>query len=491
MWVVGTTDRADFPVTADAYDKTFGGLTDVFVAKVASDGTLAYATFLGGDFGIAGNQEFAGGVAVDGDGYAYVVGTTNSENFPIVGEAFQGELNRGELTGTPDVFLAKFDPAGALVYSTFIGGRFSESLVPPPIGDVAVDASGNVFVVGQTTSDDFPVVNAMRPVLNDGQGAVRTDAFVVKFNAALEVEYATYLGGPGADYGWRVAGDGTGAAYVLGHSEGSFPVTSGALRTTPPQGFANANTWLAKLSPDGSSLEYATYISGVVEGGNPDLAVDGAGQAFVSGQVFFDDVPVTPGAFQTTRPGQTDMFLMKLTASGGDLVYATYLGGNGVDLTLGGLAIDATGNAYVTAEIQSGNFPFVNEFAERQTGGTLIKVNPEGSELDYASGLGADFGAATAVAIGPTGEVAVGGTWRSANGFYNDAAVLRIVDTVPCAGDCHGDGKTTVDDVMVVINIALGSAPPDACPGFDPTGNDGDIVAKGIQAVAASLTDCG
>jgi len=492
-WIVGTTDRADFPVTADAHDKTFGPLIDVFLAKVTPGGTLAYATFLGGDVGLAGDEERHGGVAIDSDGNIYVVGTTDSDNFPIVGAAFQNQLNRGQQTGTRDVFLAKFDSTGALVYSTFIGGRFDELGVHLPYSEVAVDAAGNIFVVGQTASDDFPVVNALRPTLNDGQGVVRYDAFVVKFNAALQVEYATYLGGPELDYGWRVAGDGTGAAYVFGYSAGSFPVTPGAFQATPPVGAERSNTWLAKLSADGSRLEYATYISSFVEGGYPDLAVDTAGHAFVSGQVFFGDVPVTPGAFQTTRPGQTDMFLMKLNPSGSGLVYSTYLGGTGPDLTVGGLAVDTTGTAYLTAEVGSANFPFVNTFAERQSGGTLIKVNPQGSALVYASGLGPNFGLASAVALGPDGEVAVGGTWLSAPSQYNDAVVLRIVESTgrDCAGDCSGDGETTINEVITGVNIALDNAAVAVCSVFDRNGDGSVSVDEIIRAVNAVLLGCG
>jgi len=294
-----TRSSSSFPVTPGAFDTTCtcgANSRDSFVVKVNPTGSsLVYATFLGGN-----GDEDGFSIAVDAAGNAYVAGNTYSTDFPTTPGAFDVILD-----GRSEGFLVKLNPAGsALVYSTFLGGGSSE------VGySVAVDTVGNAYVSGFTYSTDFPVTPDAFDTSHNGD----SDGFVAKLNpAGSTILYATYLGGDNYDYGKSIALDAAGSAYVAGYTYSTdFPVTPGAIDTSHDGPF---DAFVARFDATNSSLLNATYLGGGNDDRGLSIAVDGTGNAYVTGQTFGGDFPVTPGAFDTSHNGDTswDAFVAKL-----------------------------------------------------------------------------------------------------------------------------------------------------------------------------------
>jgi len=346
-YIAGLTASADFPTTAGALDRTLGGESDVFVTKLNPGGTaLVYSTFLGGT-----RDEYGYAIAVDGDENAYVTGATASLDFPTTPGAYD------TTTIGSDAFIVKMNPAGsALLYATFLGG--DDDLDSGRA--IALDGSGNVYVTGVTWSDDFPTTPG---ALDRTVGGFSMDAFVTKLNpGGTTLVYSTFLGGTSHEYGNAIAVDRSGAAYVAGHTESSdFPTTPGAFDTTYNGG--NADAFVIKLDPTGSDLLYATYLGGVSYDQANAIAVDGSGAAYVAGwTILSTDFPTTPGAFDTSLGNWGDGFVTKLHPGGSTLVYSTFLGGNtssdgSGDDYADGIAVDRSGNAYVTGATDCSDFP--------------------------------------------------------------------------------------------------------------------------------------
>ncbi|MBB3128651.1 putative repeat protein (TIGR01451 family) [Paenibacillus rhizosphaerae] len=337
------------------------------------DPALDYSTYLGGS-----GTETGFAIAVDGAGNAYVTGQTVSSNFPLTSGAFQATF-----AGSSDAFVTKLNAHGSgLVYSTFIGGSGLE------IGfGIAVDSAGNAYVTGQTQSTNFPVTNgALQTLLGGG-----SDAFVTKLNAdGSALVYSTYLGGSSGDVGNAIIVDGTGNAYVTGSTASTnFPTTSGAFQTTG--GGALADVFVTKLNADGTALDYSTYLVGSSLDEGFGIAVDGSGNAFVTGRTLSANFPTTPGAFQIASAGSADAFAFKLNAGGTALMYSTYLGGSGSD-TGKAIAIDGSGNAYIVGLTFSADFPVTPGAFQPSFGGVsdvfVTKLSSDGTSLVYSTYLG-------------------------------------------------------------------------------------------------------
>jgi len=349
-YVTGETASTDFPL-ANALQGAFGGnFTDAFVAKLNPAGSaLTYSTYLGGN-----NTDIGRGIVVDSAGNTYVTGEAASTDFPLA-NAIQGAIN-----GTFDAFVAKLNAAGsALTYSTYLGGSSAES------GDgIAVDVAGNAYVTGLTRSADFPLNGAIQGTF--GGGGNPDDAFVTKLNAAgSSLIYSTYLGGTSDDRGTDIAVDSSGNAYVMGDTESAdFPLAS-ALQGAFGGGTDDA--FVAKLNAAGSALTFSTYLGGSGIDLGAGIAVDSSGNAYVIGSTSSSDFPLA-SATQGAIGGSFDIFVTKLNATGSALTFSTYLGGNGVDPG-NGIAVDSSGNAYVTGRTNSTNFP-TTSFQSTLGGGT-------------------------------------------------------------------------------------------------------------------------
>jgi hypothetical protein len=344
-YVIGTTQSTDFPMV-NPLQATMASGQDMFVAKLSPAGnSLVYSTFLGGN-----NNEFPNGIVVDGAGSAYVVGGTFSTNFPTV-NALQATSPAGQ-----NGFVAKLSPAGnTLAYSTYFGGSDLDT-----VNGIAVDAGGNAYVTGTTFSNNFPVANALQP---SRPGPVQA-AFVSKLApAGNALVYSTYMGATNCGTtGWGVAVDGAGSAYVTGQTCGSnFPIVNavqGSLGSVPT---SIADAFILKLTPVGNALVYSTYLGGTSSDVGRGIALDGAGDVYVTGWTASPNFPLANPV--QGYAGGGDVFVTRLSAAGDTLVYSTYIGGTVDDQRQtggNGIAVDAAGNAYVTGSTASMDFPLVN-----------------------------------------------------------------------------------------------------------------------------------
>jgi hypothetical protein len=349
--------------------------------ELVIDPSLTYSTYLGG---LAEDDAF--GIAIDGSGNAYVTGQTKSADFPTVSGAYSA-TNKGGF----DVFVSKIAANGSsLIYSTYIGGSGDDS------GNaIAVDGSGNAFVAGGTkSSTDFPTHNGLQGTY--GGGAV--DGFVLELaSSGGSLTFSTYLGGSGDDVANGIAVDTTGV-YVVGFTtSGDFP-TQSAYQSS----FSGASAaFVTKLQSAGNALAYSTYLGGGANDFASAVAVF-SGSAYVTGSTTDSSFPVTATAFQATcgtssncNGGLQDAFVTVFNSSGSQPSYSTFLGGENNDQGLG-IAVDSSGDAYVTGLTQSNLFPTKSPLPSSFGGGTqdafVAELNPSAtpaaSTLVYSRFLG-------------------------------------------------------------------------------------------------------
>jgi uncharacterized repeat protein (TIGR01451 family) len=448
------------------------------------DPILTYSTYLGGS-GIESCSAITGlpftpgcpAIAVDAVSSAYVAGSTTSTDFPPQ----PGVM--GSLTGTANLFIAKFSPAGnALQFATYLGGNAVDYTA-----GIAVDNGFNVIVAGTTTSSDFPTdgTNAafQTPPVSAGK-----HVFVSKLDSTGHtLLYSTYLAGSGADVASGLALDPGGNAYVTGTSSsplfpvsGGFPTTVGAYQPAPK---AINQFFMSKVNPNASgsaSLPYSTYVggsspaSGVTVGGG--IAVDSTSNAYITGGTTFTDMPVL-NAFQGTNKGGLDVFVTRINPAGAEgtqLVYSTYLGGTGDDVGYG-VAVDSSTNAYVTGSTSSGDFNVggastTPELQAKNLGGVDAFLAKLGvacvptptttcntplplSYFTYLGGSGTDIG--TAVAVDGSQGARITGLTSSP-----DFPVLNPVQTA--FGGGTSDAFVARIDTLATCSPIL--TPPPACP---------------------------
>jgi len=386
------------------------------------DPQLAYSTYLGGTNGDSGS-----GIAVDGSGNAYVIGYTFSTDFPTASPL------QATNHGNSDTFVAKLNAVGsALVYSTYLGGSNADVSK-----GIAVDGSGNAYVTGYTLSTDFPTASPLQAKNHGGY-----DAFAFKLNAAgSALVYSTYLGGSGTDIAVGIAVDRSGNAYLTGYTFSTDFPTFAPLQTTNHGG---VDVFVAKLNAAGSGLVYSTYLGGSNTDVGYGIAVDGSGNAYLTGYTLSTDFPtVTP--LQSTNHGSTDAYVAKLNAAGSALVYSTYLGGTDSDAA-SGIKVDRSGNAYLVGYTFSTNFPTAKPLQSTNHGGWdafVTKLNATGSALSYSTylgGSGTEYG--TGIAVDGSGYVDVTGRTNSTD----------FPTVTPLQGTNHGDY-----DVFVTKLKATGS----------------------------------
>jgi hypothetical protein len=377
-YVAGDTGSRRFPTNSGAFDGTYNGNYDIFVAKLSPDGgTLLYGTYIGGK-----DIDQSPRLAVDGAGNAYLTGNTSSKDFPVTAGAFDTTYNGS--SNTYDAFVTKLSPGGDhLAYSTFLGGTGPDDGL-----GIAVDSAGEAYVAGFTQSADFPTT----------PGAFQTtfkaiDGFIAKFNVAgSALVYSTLFGGSSPDYAQGIAIDAAGNAFVTGETKSAdLPTTPGAFDKVFHGGFYDA--FAAKLSSDGSSLLYGTYLGGSGSDAGEAIALDGAGDAYVNGTTDSADFPTTPGAFQVAFRGDDDAFVIKLNAAGGGLEYGTYLGGSQHDESGLEIAVNGAGDAYVTGLTNSRDFPTTpgawdRSYNDGSFDGYVAELNPSGSALAFSTFLG-------------------------------------------------------------------------------------------------------
>ncbi|MCS1351345.1 SBBP repeat-containing protein [Mechercharimyces sp. CAU 1602] len=346
-YVTGFTRSTNFPITLGALQSIFGGATDAFISKLnASGNDLLYSTYLGGS-----SNDLARGITVNASNEAFVTGATSSTNFPISTDAFQTRL-RGDL----NAFVSKINnSATAIVYSSYLGGKQRD------LGNgIVVDEVNHSYVVGETSSTDFPVTSGVFQSMNNGA----SNGFISKINATgNSLLYSTYLGGSFSDVILCVDVDVSKEAYVIGTATSlNFPVTIGAFQTK----FAGeAEAFVTKINDAASQLIYSTFIGGSNLDGGIGIGVDPFGNAWVTGFTESSDFPISPNAFSPRLTGTQSAFVSQVSLTGANLIFSSYLGGNGFDDS-GGIAVDEVSNAYVTGLTDSTNFPTTPGAFQRQ-----------------------------------------------------------------------------------------------------------------------------
>jgi hypothetical protein len=429
-YVTGETTSPNFP-TLSPIRPAMGGF-DAFVAKLSPDGTaLVYLTYLGGS-----SYDSGTGIAVDATGSAVVVGHTSSSDFPF------------QYGSGPNPFVARLTPDGTgLVYVTPLGAA-----------DVAVDAAGSAYLVGGISAPDLPTKSPLQPTLNGG-----SDAFVIKLAADGALVYGTYLGGSNNDHARGVAVDAAGAAYVTG-----FTVSTDFPTTTPfqPELNGGADAFVAKLTPDGTALIYATYLGGSGTDFGMSIAVDGADAAHITGRTDSSDFP-TQSLLGAWPSG--DSFIAKVTPDGSALAFATYLTADATDI-----AVDAAGATYITGYYSRFSHFFVVHpilpVASELGTAFVLKLAPEATALVYSVtfATGSACCRGSRIAADSIGRAYVTGTSYSWNvpptnavqptpeGGPSDAFVMRLAPA---------DTDVPVRNVNALLEMPEG----EVSTSFDPT----------------------
>jgi len=357
-YVTGYTTSTDFP-TLNPYQAANADGSNAFVTKLNASGSVLYSTYLGGS---GGERGYA--IAVDESGNAYVTGWTASADFPSTEGSFQEDnAHLPGYSSSIDVFVTKLNASGsALSYSTYLGGVDKEGGY-----GIAVDASGNAYVTGETFSDDFPTHNPYQGTLGG-----LFDVFVTKLSSAGDtLAYSTYLGGSNNDYGYGIAVDGLGNAYLTGRTNSDNFPTHNPYQGTHGGGIIDA--FITSFDVSGSTLTYSTYLGGGDYDAGYSIDVDASGNAYVTGSTRSTDFP-THNPYQAANAGMLeDAFITKLSPLGNALTYSTYLGGSYGDQG-NGIAVDASGNVFVTGYTYSTDFPTQNPYQAAHAGGQDVFV---------------------------------------------------------------------------------------------------------------------
>jgi len=348
-YVTGQTRSTNFPTTLAALQPGFAGAKDAFVTELNQQGNaLVYSTYLGG-----GDEDGGLGITLGPSGSATVAGYTISTNFPVTLGAFQTAS-----AGSADIFVARLNVLGTgLLYSTYIGGTAADTGT-----GVAVDSAGDAYVIGYTTSGNYPTSVGALQATNGGL----FDAVVTKLNPlGSALVYSTYLGGSENDSGQGIALDTAGNAYLAGYSRSTdFPTTPGSFQTAIAGAY---DVFVAKLNPLGNTLTYSTYIGGTIDDEANAIAIDASGSGYITGFTNSPDLP-TVNAFQTAIAGGSDAFVTKLNPTGTALDYSSYLGGSIEEIGYG-IAVDVAGDAYVAGRTGSADFPTTASAFQPASGG--------------------------------------------------------------------------------------------------------------------------
>lgn len=422
VYITGYTHSYNFPLTPNPFQSNAHWAAyypNAFVTKLNASGTaLIYSTYLGGYEGDEGN-----GIAVDDSGNAYVTGYTSAGDFPLANPL------QGTFGGIDDAFVTKLNGEGnTLIYSTFLGGSDLEGSGDmfdinerTRDSDIAVDSFGNAYIVGSTQSLNFPTTpNAFQTI--KAVDSYNDDAFITKLNASgTALIYSTYLGGNSHDVAKGIAIDANGNAFVTGVTGvaySSFP-TMNAFQSAYG-GWGDA--FVTKVNSSGSALVYSTYLGGASQEEGESITVDKSGNAYVIGWTTAASFP-TFNPIQDFGGGQSDAFVTKFNETGNALIYSTFLGGGDTDKGFG-IAVDETGNTYVTGGTSSTDFPTASPLQSANGGlwdAFVAKLNQSGSALTYSTYLGiGDGDEGYSIAVDQAGNIYVAGkTGTAAPNPYN------------------------------------------------------------------------
>jgi hypothetical protein len=427
IYVTGGTQSPDFPVTDGALDTTFAtggtslgsrGAMNVFVTKLDPSGSIVWSTYLGGP-----NYDRAYSVRVDEAGNVYIAGRAG-DGFPttpgVIQEKFAGDSNPPGAYGKQDGFITKLSPDGSeILWSTYFGDSGGSI-----IRDIDIDDNRNVYItlMGVSVPSQYITSGAFQTELSGGR-----DNVIAKLSSdGSHVIWASYLGGSRNDIVPSIRVDADGYVYVDGSTTSAdFPVTENAYQTVQA---GSEDAFVAKFRPDGSGLEYATFLGGSQSdgaAGKHGLAIDKMGHVYVVGFTSSSDFPTTAGAFQTRYAGgmkgnweQTgDRFIAKISPNGNRLLASTFVGGDQRDGGEG-IAVDDQGRVYLSSFTYSNDFPVNDDAMQRENAelpdgvAFILSADFSYAELStYMGGSGNDN--FRACAVGTDGSFVIVGSTNS------------------------------------------------------------------------------
>jgi hypothetical protein len=324
-----------------------------------------------------------------------------------------------------------------LIYSTYIGGTSYDYGYA-----IAIDNTGNAYITGNTTSTNYDTTAGAFQTIYGG-GLQGGDVFVTKLNSmGTALIYSTYIGGSDEDLGIAIAVDDLGNVYITGETTSNdYDTTQGAFQTTFGGGYYDV--FVSKLNSTGTALIYSTYLGGSYMDGGNSIAIDGSGNAYITGWTNSSDFDTTSGAFQTTYTGGGDAFVTKLNSSGTGLIYSTYIGGSSYDAGFG-IAIDSIGNAYITGRTTSTDYDITSGAFQTTYGGGnydvfVTKLNSTATGLIYSTYIGgSSYDEGYSIAIDGSG-----------NAYIAGSTVSNDFDVTPGAFQTTKGGGTYDSDIFV------------------------------------------
>lgn len=347
-YITGDTSSDDFPVL-NAYNDTFsGGAYDVFVTKFASNGTLLWSTYFGGN-----ESDFGYSIAVASDGSCFVAGATKSPDFPTL-NAFNDTL------GYWDAFLAKFSSEGVLLWSTYLGGSDVDGLSSC---DLEIANDDSCYIVSSTHSDDFPVLNAYDSSHNGNR-----DIFIAKFSTNGSLQMSTYFGGKNVDFGTGIAIDNMGDYYVTGGTwSEDFPTMNGY--EIELSGIEDITVTKFSLN---HILLWSTYLGGSREDACNGIAIGSDDNCYIAGLSNSNDFPLITTFIKKIGTGDILYYgLISIFSSQGSLLGSAHLGGDAGNDVCFGITLGVNDAIYITGVTSSANFPIQNAFSSTFNGGTF------------------------------------------------------------------------------------------------------------------------
>ncbi|BDC47998.1 hypothetical protein F183_A03140 [Bryobacterales bacterium F-183] len=424
VYVVGQSDSRDLSGDPVGGKPLTSAVFRGYLTKYGPDGReVVWRKWIGGS-----SNTVANAVAVDHLGDIFVAGTTGARDLPLKNPV------QDKQPGLNIAFLMKFNADGELLFSTYFGGERNEEGKA-----LAVDAQNNVYLAGRATSTTMPTVNALQAKFGGSE-----DGFVAKYSATdLRLAYATYVGGDGADQIHSIAVGPDDSLYVTGETMSAGMATPNAYIRQMP----SWSSFVARIKPDGTGLEYFTYIGW--RGGYTTartIAVDNQGRAWVGGHTSVKEMPTTDGALQRGYAGGLrDGFFLRLSDDGQRSDYTSYFGGGNAsgpgdpDEYISALKIDAYGHLHIAGQTNSPSIPYLFREAQNYFAGAfdnfLARVDIENNQVIYSTWWGgAKQDSPASIALGPGEAVTVVGSTESTDTPVTESAVQKQL------GSASGDG---------------------------------------------------